>query len=104
MIRRPPRSTLFPYTTLFRSYGASQVVGVACVQPRPLTVRTPVDTVRIRLLDTTTWLRPAGGRFLPCLLPAVDNLIIKPLFFTSHFTASACWSVRYALTGATMTY
>src|SRR3712207_8017766 len=23
MIRRPPRSTLFPYTTLFRSYGAS---------------------------------------------------------------------------------
>src|SRR5437773_10297342 len=24
MIRRPPRSTLFPYTTLFRSPGASQ--------------------------------------------------------------------------------
>src|SRR2546430_8987168 len=24
MIRRPPRSTLFPYTTLFRSLGASQ--------------------------------------------------------------------------------
>src|SRR5579872_7603606 len=23
MIRRPPRSTLFPYTTLFRSFGAS---------------------------------------------------------------------------------
>src|SRR5256885_9780631 len=23
MIRRPPRSTLFPYTTLFRSYSAS---------------------------------------------------------------------------------
>src|SRR5260370_4597263 len=23
MIRRPPRSTLFPYTTLFRSYNAS---------------------------------------------------------------------------------
>src|SRR3989441_13337975 len=23
MIRRPPRSTLFPYTTLFRSYAAS---------------------------------------------------------------------------------
>src|SRR2546430_14385860 len=25
MIRRPPRSTLFPYTTLFRSYGAEAV-------------------------------------------------------------------------------
>src|SRR5687768_17932097 len=23
MIRRPPRSTLFPYTTLFRSFGAA---------------------------------------------------------------------------------
>src|SRR3712207_8137234 len=25
MIRRPPRSTLFPYTTLFRSLGVAQV-------------------------------------------------------------------------------
>src|SRR5258708_12134015 len=25
MIRRPPRSTLFPYTTLFRSYVASSI-------------------------------------------------------------------------------
>src|SRR2546429_4537145 len=34
MIRRPPRSTLFPYTTLFRSIGArrlhgADIVGVA---------------------------------------------------------------------------
>src|SRR3712207_7349792 len=27
MIRRPPRSTLFPYTTLFRSVGAHEVLG-----------------------------------------------------------------------------
>src|SRR3712207_7838722 len=27
MIRRPPRSTLFPYTTLFRSVGKRAVVG-----------------------------------------------------------------------------
>src|SRR2546430_8325192 len=26
MIRRPPRSTLFPYTTLFRSFGLDAVV------------------------------------------------------------------------------
>src|SRR5258707_11431938 len=46
MIRRPPRSTLFPYTTLFRSYGswfdvidgvqaqftdAGHIIGSACV-------------------------------------------------------------------------
>src|SRR5574342_1012814 len=29
MIRRPPRSTLFPYTTLFRSLVDRQVVGLA---------------------------------------------------------------------------
>src|SRR3712207_7648726 len=28
MIRRPPRSTLFPYTTLFRSVGRGEVVGL----------------------------------------------------------------------------
>src|SRR3712207_7450527 len=28
MIRRPPRSTLFPYTTLFRSYPATAFVGL----------------------------------------------------------------------------
>src|SRR5438876_2739179 len=37
MIRRPPRSTLFPYTTLFRSYpfGASGL-GVRRLLPRAL--------------------------------------------------------------------
>src|SRR3712207_7280304 len=29
MIRRPPRSTLFPYTTLFRSYGFNRSHSVA---------------------------------------------------------------------------
>src|SRR3712207_9427923 len=29
MIRRPPRSTLFPYTTLFRSTDKAAVVGIA---------------------------------------------------------------------------
>src|SRR5690348_17591889 len=28
MIRRPPRSTLFPYTTLFRSLAASEVIAM----------------------------------------------------------------------------
>src|SRR5256885_12834659 len=32
MIRRPPRSTLFPYTTLFRSLAALCVGAVACSQ------------------------------------------------------------------------
>src|SRR2546427_1914387 len=33
MIRRPPRSTLFPYTTLFRSQGVVEARGVAPLGP-----------------------------------------------------------------------
>src|SRR3712207_7080558 len=33
MIRRPPRSTLFPYTTLFRSHAARAAAAVALVDP-----------------------------------------------------------------------
>src|SRR3712207_7951132 len=48
MIRRPPRSTLFPYTTLFRS-GARVGAGVPCVpilrlrvsRDRPASLATP---------------------------------------------------------------
>src|SRR5688572_32647456 len=41
MIRRPPRSTLFPYTTLFRSMAVPEAVGTADAVlaysgPRPL--------------------------------------------------------------------
>src|SRR5256886_12918694 len=40
MIRRPPRSTLFPYTTLFRSRG--------CLQQCPSLHRTPRRPARLR--------------------------------------------------------
>src|SRR3712207_7177625 len=35
MIRRPPRSTLFPYTTLFRSQGANQTPTVEGLNQQP---------------------------------------------------------------------
>src|SRR2546430_8849360 len=35
MIRRPPRSTLFPYTTLFRSQGHAEPVGAQHATPLP---------------------------------------------------------------------
>src|SRR5215217_8673414 len=35
MIRRPPRSTLFPYTTLFRSPRAAAAPGLQPQQPGP---------------------------------------------------------------------
>src|SRR5258708_8182444 len=34
MIRRPPRSTLFPYTTLFRSRGAARHAQRLCIRER----------------------------------------------------------------------
>src|SRR5437879_7181348 len=37
MILTPPRSTLFPYTTLFRSHGLTKPSVVACARERPAT-------------------------------------------------------------------
>src|SRR3712207_7840775 len=49
MIRRPPRSTLFPYTTLFRSqrhgFGPQRQPDVAAVTDFPLVRRVLVDVV-----------------------------------------------------------
>src|SRR5438477_5863547 len=39
MIRRPPRSTLFPYTTLFRSLGGAGVAGAALLAVNRVTDR-----------------------------------------------------------------
>src|SRR3712207_7673289 len=38
MIRRPPRSTLFPYTTLFRSHGLGAQVGRVRLDEEPVFV------------------------------------------------------------------
>src|SRR3712207_4227177 len=54
MIRRPPRSTLFPYTTLFRSYGAVGHRGEEAYSPvsavasayRNLVARTDAGTLQ----------------------------------------------------------
>src|SRR5688572_32517790 len=45
MIRRPPRSTLFPYTTLFRSWSAGARLAAAGRAP-PALVRAPVGLAR----------------------------------------------------------
>src|SRR3712207_6945920 len=39
MIRRPPRSTLFPYTTLFRSWTAFSIRGLGGIEGRQQFVR-----------------------------------------------------------------
>src|SRR3712207_7089667 len=49
MIRRPPRSTLFPYTTLFRSVRTNASSPLATARHRSLLVMMPTR----RLLSTT---------------------------------------------------
>src|SRR3712207_7253606 len=39
MIRRPPRSTLFPYTTLFRSESFSPTIGMPFLIARSITLQ-----------------------------------------------------------------
>src|SRR5215213_3679266 len=61
MIRRPPRSTLFPYTTLFRSHVAHHVAAVRQVdgEDRPAAVldgRRAVIVERLRdRLEVAAW-------------------------------------------------
>src|SRR2546430_15358811 len=59
MIRRPPRSTLFPYTTLFRSYTRGHAGGVARrVAGAARAAGLPEDEVT--LLRRAGWLHDLG--------------------------------------------
>src|ERR1022692_3213152 len=72
MIRRPPRSTLFPYTTLFRSERLSAkrlIAGVGGYPPAPLPIRSEEHTSELQspcnlvcrlLLEKKKLLRPIG--------------------------------------------
>src|SRR3712207_7399304 len=57
MIRRPPRSTLFPYTTLFRSYQFYNLIPILNVEENitlPLLLdERSLDAARLREIVTT---------------------------------------------------
>src|SRR2546425_12862593 len=85
MIRRPPRSTLFPYTTLFRSVGVADPVEVLGHQEpdlrerlehRPLAVHEreahPGQLLPLGLKRRRHG-RPAGVELLPLLGAALDD-------------------------------
>src|SRR2546428_3715334 len=53
MIRRPPRSTLFPYTTLFRSHDdESLAAAMAAIQANPSLARRLGEAARLRAEQT----------------------------------------------------
>src|SRR2546421_2869818 len=61
MIRRPPRSTLFPYTTLFRSLG----------ELRGAVERDPAHRFRLGVVPDVVAQLPDAGVGLP---PALDDV------------------------------
>src|SRR5688572_32469018 len=60
MIRRPPRSTLFPYTTLFRSPCAS----IVCIKPPSCCAITALisKTCRSQMKATCRWMQTPRKR------------------------------------------
>src|SRR5690348_17587533 len=91
MIRRPPRSTLFPYTTLFRSH-VGAVLGAAGGQPRDCgarRARSRVDLVRQRSEEHTSELQSPVHLVCRLLLEKKkNNTIYTPAFFVSAFSRS----------------
>src|SRR5256885_5338073 len=63
MIRRPPRSTLFPYTTLFRSKPAIEACGISTLSQSPMLGFHKQMDNRIKLLEAEHWgLRKSRNR------------------------------------------
>src|SRR3990167_9128930 len=88
MIRRPPRSTLFPYTTLFRSLGFRCRI---LLEWRPVqSDRCVMETLRVELGERSYPIHIGSGLLdrLPSLLPplhgkqilVVTNTTIAPLY------------------------
>src|SRR3712207_8584599 len=68
MIRRPPRSTLFPYTTLFRSWGiCTGQLGHEWEEPLPLFVGRPIIELHRQAADR-------AGEALRHVLDSLDRL------------------------------
>src|SRR3712207_7993913 len=71
MIRRPPRSTLFPYTTLFRSDTGRAASGVpGGVQDHPDRAGQPVEDARQVLAGAAAEVEQAAGR---AVVPRADG-------------------------------
>src|SRR3712207_8592223 len=75
MIRRPPRSTLFPYTTLFRSPGATTLTDRAGDKPgqEVLAVRAPPGVAPVLLQACQCSLLEFGCDYLRDLLRSEEH-------------------------------
>src|SRR2546430_9146201 len=104
MIRRPPRSTLFPYTTLFRSIAAALVstaigvpVGIAAAhRPRLYAALRPVLDL-MQTLPTFVYLIPTLVLFGLGVVPGLISTVIFALPAPIRLTQLGVSSVPTAL-------
>src|SRR3712207_8293012 len=85
MIRRPPRSTLFPYTTLFRSKPAGAGTGIG------LSFCHAVVTAHDGAIEAGE--RPGGGALFTVRLPATEA--VAPAAHRSEEHTSELQSRQY---------
>src|SRR6266508_6594239 len=125
MIRRPPRSTLFPYTTLFRSpqsqtqtkpinsrrrralvilvANLALLAAVMLIKPRPVTVSAlsqkaaKPNVLFIAVDDLNHWVRHLG-RNRQVITPNIDRLAARGVTFANAYCAAPiCNPSRAAL-------
>src|SRR5256885_16103929 len=90
MIRRPPRSTLFPYTTLFRS--------AALREDTPMTL-TPDEVTRVRSLHDRLDMKEVEEIYLPVsrLLSLYVAATQRLFIVQQHFLGTAEAKVPYII-------
>src|SRR5256885_5308419 len=79
MIRRPPRSTLFPYTTLFRSPSARRAAPPPAREPRPGSSHQLLEAGRARRLEPRDVLLEARSEEHTSELQSPCNLVCRLL-------------------------
>src|SRR2546422_9285775 len=125
MIRRPPRSTLFPYTTLFRSPEARMSVvpdagngkitvpdiqnrkslpGSSPSQTQKITCLTAYDYPTARLLDEAGVDIVLVGDSVGMVVLGYDSTLPVTIEEMLHHTRAVCRGARRALVGADMPY
>src|SRR2546430_10593693 len=86
MIRRPPRSTLFPYTTLFRSGSARVMVHRSLKSGSPITLRASWE----RSEEHTSELQSQSNLVCRLLLEKKKNLMYR---LSKIFEVNFLWHV-----------
>src|SRR6266550_7010859 len=78
MIRRPPRSTLFPYTTLFRSAAEGPRYRHGVPELRALSTHERARQLGVRVAQPSRARSRDRGRGQPCRADSVDRTVARP--------------------------